>query len=371
MGKQEVYRLDRTKRFRIWLARNCKRWPILLWASLVFGVVWGMQVGSQSATFVGVVEYPKYSVSAEQEGRISHISAEVGDRIRVGEPLVKIDNLRTEIALAELRERSERDARDAYRQFFAELAGVRREIRDLSLKRATEEAELIVLREESERLEALLERRLIDVETVSRNRIRLNVSETLVAEYPNLLAELEAEKQELITMRESYLVKDSPKRDRLESLLLEQRDALSLKANRSGLVARVLKREGDVVRSGETILELVEEKSPVVRAFLPLSSQQLVEEGDEVVMRFSGHGAQRVFGVVKSMSPTVIDVPDTSNPIMSRTISGRILTISLPSPTDWTEGQRLLVSLDTAEPSALRTLVANIFSKMRNGGGEI
>ncbi len=369
MGSREVHRIDGGKKVRIWLARRVKGWPFLAWIVLAILVLWGSRAGSRLDTFGGVVEYPKFNVAASQEGRIVRIAVEVGEGISLGEVLVELDSLETDIALAEIRERAERDASDVQRQYFETLSELNREIREHSLNRSTDETELEVLREESVRLEDLLERRLIDAETVSRNRMRLRVAETLVKQYPELIAELENEREDLLLMMESSLADNSPSRSRLEELLYEKKSALSLRANRNGLAVRVLKREGDVVRAGETIIELVEEESPVVRVFVPLSSQRSMTVGEEVVVLVSAESGTRVLGKVKSTSPTIVDLPDTSNPILSRTISGRMMLVELPGSSAWTEGQRLVVVMDTEEPSALRTFVANVFAKLTSGEG--
>lgn len=224
------------------------------------------------------------TVSAEVDGRVVEVVADLGDEVRVGAPIVRLD--RTELRLQAARAESE------YLESLARLgideaaldsfdpetqADVRRTRADL------EEA-----RRNLERGEELLSRDLLAVGEVDALRTRLRVAEA-------------AYQQALESARSAFALA----KGRKAALSLAQkklRDATIVSPIR-GVVARRLVALGEYIRAGQPVAVVVMTDPLKLQAEIPERYVGQIAPGMEVEIRTAGSEPHR--GTVSRVGPLV------------------------------------------------------------------
>ncbi len=138
--------------------------------------------------------------------------------------------------------------------------------------------------------------------------------------------------------------------------------ACQLRAGKGGTIDRVDRNEGEFVRAGESILQVVAETGRIV-GFLPQAQLGKLQEGDKVWVS-PAHDRTVVYATsVKNISTRVSSVLDGASPLPNQRIYGRNITVLLPQSTDGTPlrlvpGQS--VTIHTAPPGEI-PLINRIF----------
>lgn len=364
MRDTEIYRLSSAQKRRIWFARKLRLWPFVLWILLALFVVYGVRSTSRIVQVFGVVDYPTISVAATETGRIESILVAVGREVDKDEVLIKLSSLEIDYEIAVLQADKEEEEQATQRQFFNSVQRINAEVRELTLQQAQDEAELVILKEENQRLENLLSRRLIDANVVVRNRTQIVSLETAINKYPEYLLELQAEKADLEELENNFPRSQENNRAIQLSILKERVKGLTISANVSGVVSNVIKNPGDVVSAGETLIELLGNGAPVIQGFIPLSAHRSIQPGDTVFLADKNDKITVYEGTITSISPSVIGIEDTSSPIVLRTIRGRMFVVESPAGSLWVESEQVIIYLEKPSESTIRNWIYTMSSWM-------
>mgnify|MGYP001466186542 CR=1 FL=1 len=362
MNKSYTYRLTSSQKRKIWLAKKFRFWPALLWVLLALFVVLGIQTTSKVARLSGVVDYPTLSVSATETGRIESIYVTVGQKIRKDEELVQLKSLEIDYEIAGLQAANEAEARATQRQFFDSMQGINTEIREIKLQQTQDKAELAVLKEENQRLEKLYSQSLVDAEVLAENRERMATLKSAIDIYPEYLLNLEKEKKELEKMGYQSPIGQENHRAMQISILENRAKSLTICANEDGVISKVLKNPGDVVSAGETVLELLGNRVPVVQGFIPISAHRSIQPGDTVYLADRNDLTTIYEGTISNISPSVIGIQDNSFPVVSRMLKGRIFIVESAYAKRWVESEQVSIFLEKPTDSTLNKWLYSLIS---------
>ena len=326
----------------------------LLWcAALVVTVLlWRRQVPSRAPLAAEVVG-ATHQVGWSEPGRLAALAVGPGDAVRAGQPLARLDDADLESALSVARAELEALVADVAAQtamLQAEIAEQRIETKArLAQAQATlagaradqagRRAELQSLSTQLARLEGVLRDGLAEVDRVASMRARERALSEDAALRPETLrawrrlgdevsAALAAIEDRPIAVQVRPLSARVEAQQRRIEALLSAQGRRTLRAPVDGHVAAVLHRLGDPIRAGETVIEVVADARPTVRAFAPEMTARLVRPGQRVEVRAHDR-ATIAQGVVEGVGPAVIEVPRRFWPAADRPGFGRPIFVRL------------------------------------------
>jgi multidrug resistance efflux pump len=364
MSDTEIYRLSSSQKRKIWFARRLRHWPFLLWILLAVLVTFGIRSTSKIDQVFGVVDYPTISVAATETGRIESILVAVGQAVAEDEELITLSSLEIDYEIAALQADEDELNQATRRQFFNSEQSINADLRELTLQQAQNEAELSILKTENQRLESLLSRGLIDADVVASNRMRIVSLETAMNSYPEYLQALQTEKAELEKLENKSPQSKEDNRAIQLSILKERAKSLIICANNSGVISNVLGKPGDVVRAGETLMELLGNDTPVIQGFIPLSAHRSIQPGDTVYLADKYDKRTIHQGTIASISPSVVGIEDTSTPLVARTVRGRMFIVESPAAAQWVESEQVSIFLEKPSNSTLQKWIYSMTSWM-------
>lgn len=252
-------------------------------------IVRTMELRAESVERVVEVSGPlagmeEVTVSAEVDGRVEAIAADLGDRVEAGSPLVRLD--RSELRLQVARAESE------YLESLARLGIDDKELGSFDPTAQAEVrrtlADLEEARRNLERGEELLERNLLARGEVDTLRTRLRIAEA-------------AYQQALESARSAFALAKG-RRAALSLAQKKLRDATIASPIR-GVVARRLVALGEYIRAGQAVAVVVMTDPLKLQAEIPEHYVGQIEAGMEVEIRAAGSFGHR--GKVSRVGPLV------------------------------------------------------------------
>jgi len=318
-----------------WWKRMTNRWSILFWLLAIVLAVFLYLHGGRMGGMTGTVGADRQEVAPLETSRLQTLYVEEGQDVNEGDLLAIMDAsvLDAEMALAKLQ---------AERQFALSVTEVKEGLRDARLRYAETLGELEVLNAEVERLEGLLQKKLVDAETVAQNRARQQALQQAVELYPEMIEEM---KSDLEVARARSVVMDlsfgeapvsggaSPPMDEgvlgfevsrsQFGLLRLRKESYSLYAHQDGTVSRVYHRPGDVVPGGEPVLTVVGKKARNVVGFLPEANARDVEVGMTAYVTSASDPGPVVPARVVAITPEILTLPTRISPVPNRILRGR------------------------------------------------
>jgi len=312
-----------------------------------------------SGTAVAYAEAIHHAVSPVALGRIETLLVHVGQKVSVGEPLVKLDTRELlasrEKAVAQL---AELEAAVVAATADEELRMTRDELRMLET-RAQERgsrAELTELSQRMKRLDALLDEQMIQAGPAEAARERQS----------QLAARLEAF-DEAKQLGQAGLAQGSAgqhQRARTLQLHVEparqavyvqkasirqlelQLEELTLRAPVDGVVSTISHQAGEVVSAGAEVVSLVSTRPGVLIAELQEALAGRVQVGQGVSVRPRDVFAHALHGHVIELAPEVDELAPRARPSPAISAWGRRATLQLDDGNDVLPGQAFSVSLD-------------------------
>ncbi len=292
------------------------RWPFLIWLPAAVATVWLYTLTEGSLRFNGVVESVHEMVGPLESGRLMSLNVELGQRVVAGQILAELDPSLLEAQMEVERMRIERQFEDAMQRDRSELRAALR-------SRSEAEAELGVLNRELERLERMLERRLIDGSETLRYRIRRDFLAEQLEQMAAPIEELTTSLSEMESRRARMLqalaggVNDEIKEDGALGWLELRRREYALRANRDGVVVEIAARPGDVVQEGEPFIKILSDCERRVIGYLPEWYSGRVEAGQAVDI-LPADGGVHSTGRILAISPNVAQIPEEIAPLDAR-----------------------------------------------------
>lgn len=315
-------------RFRIPLWRRIRRHllrfpPLLIWLAALVGAGTLYLRQEQGLTVTGFASEIRYSVAPEVAGRLNSLEVRLGDEVRQGQPIARLDDssllfelqearvelerLRLELgrerALWELSaagqqtdlqtnlRRFARDAENAHIEYLDCLAGlaedrIRLQGLELNANRTrtlhdSEIESLDTLEEDLYEFRALKESVARQVPFVDKMRQRYEEADSRFKKFASECIE-EIPKTEILLKPLEYAVKVQEVRIEQANLAIIK---LVLKAPSRGKVAAISRRPGEFVDMGQSVISIIHPQSTEVVAYLPEERILDIEKGATVKMR--------------------------------------------------------------------------------------
>ncbi|MBN1268210.1 MAG: HlyD family efflux transporter periplasmic adaptor subunit [Kiritimatiellae bacterium] len=323
---------------RVVLSRFKMSIPFVIWLGAIAAAVFLYHHGGRFGGTTGVVDTVRVQVSPLEDSRLQAILVSIGQDVRMGDPLAVMDTTLLDAELVSERLQVER-------QFAGEVADLTVDLQDARLRFAEARGELDVLATEVDRLEELLEQRMIDRQTVSRLRARRGALEEMVKAYPQMIAEIEQALGHAMVRKESaWRWVGSPQEGAPEAQagwLNRRRDAYTLRASMDGTVSSIDHEVGEMIPAGEGILSIVSGEGLRIIGFLPEVYAREAEVGMQAYLLRSAGESILIPARVEGIAPDVFDLPLMMNPMPNRVLRGRRIVLVPETGYDLLPGERV------------------------------
>lgn len=335
------------------LLRGCF---LLVVIALIPYFLWLQTQDPSTYRFSGLVEAETETVGPVENARILSVEVQVGQRVKPGDVLVRLDpsdraveQAMNEARLKDYEQGALRYAQgaDRYRQTLQESERrARQTLQEASvaleaekMNRARDEAELLGLKAEIARLQPLVDRRLVSETELSSLRPNAQALEQAVAQYAPLIEALQQQRDQAsadLQEVQKRLAAASSEGSAADPILVSLRQAAEsyrqaaakdpavLLASRAGLVSRVLRQPGDVVVAGEPIVRVAAAGSLYITGLLTQRQLEGVSVGDKLRVTRTANGSQAALTAqVELVEPEVMDLLDPFNPVPRYPVRGR------------------------------------------------
>lgn len=335
------------------LLRGCF---LLVVIALIPYFLWLQTQDPSTYRFSGLVEAETETVGPVENARILSVEVQVGQRVKPGDVLVRLDpsdraveQAMNEARLKDYEQGALRYAQgaDRYRQTLQESERrARQTLREASvaleaekMNRARDEAELQGLKAEIARLQPLVDRRLVSETELSSLRPKAQALQQAVAQYAPLIEALQQQRDQAsadLQEVQKRLAAASSEGSAADPILVSLRQAAEsyrqaaakdpavLLASRAGLVSRVLRQPGDVVVAGEPIVRVAAAGSLYITGLLTQRQLEGVSVGDKLRVTRTANGRQAALTAqVELVEPEVMDLLDPFNPVPRYPVRGR------------------------------------------------
>ncbi len=324
----------------VFWSRAKRFWPFLIWLAILFAGGYLYFEEMKMGAFLGVVESPREQAAPLETARLNEITVEPAQKVSKGKVLARFDTslLDGELAMEWL---------EIERRFSGLVHDVEKELHQARRDYNRDRAELRALEEEIEKLENLLERRLISAEDLTNMRIRKRVLEDAVQTHPITLENLDNQLSLVKEKRDAAMrwLGETARLSALETydwdsiqvalevdieshierigLLLQRRKEYTLTARQDGAVSQIYHQPGDVVSSGDPVLSLIVDGSYQILGFLTEARAHDIHVGSEVYfLRRGGDGSMEKATIV-ALDPEIVHFPEHMSPLPGRPVRGR------------------------------------------------
>jgi multidrug resistance efflux pump len=347
--------------FRVRLQRLLRAGILLVLFALIPVFLWQQTQSAAAYRSPGVVEGEAETVGAVQPARILSIEVQLGQRVKPGDVLVRLDpaDRTLDVAMQEARladfeqsllryeqdvarykqtlQESERRCNQAVQESAVELETAK-------MNCAAGVAELAGLQAEIKRLQPLIEKRLVSELELSSLRPKAQALEQTVARYIPLIEILQKrydlavkDQQEVRALLASL---DAPSAaDPLKASMRQvaqtcrqaaKAEPFVLRASRTGVVSRVQRQTGDVVVAGEPIVRVASTCPLYIIGMLTQRQLTGLAVGDKLeVIRKTAGGQQTFKAEVETLEAEVMDLLDPFNPAPRFPVRGRRVRLRL------------------------------------------
>jgi len=317
-------------------------WPVLVWIGACGLIFWLFTTGGSYDQLNGVVDYKMESVASLDNGKVANVFTEVDTRVKKGDPLVQMDTSLLEEEIEALRQTIVIEKLERERRFTSMAQGIRADIQETVLLQSQDQAELEVLKVELERLEALLTQKLIDRETVIRQKARVAVLNKNLTEYPKVLTGYRKDLTKAESLSQRVLTAESPQNgeDSLDATseqldyLLKRKKQYTLRAANDGTVNQIFHQRGEIVAAGSPILKLIIEEydeagkpTKTVQGLLPEKFAHYAKKGAEATVYPIIAPDAVVKMEVVSVTPHMVTVPDQASALPNSIQRGRVILL--------------------------------------------
>ena len=298
--------------------------------------------------FNGLVEAESENVGPIETARILSVEVQPGQRVNIGDVLVRLDpaDRAMDLAMNEARlkdyeqsvlryeqdiERHRQNLQDSERRCRQTVREAAVALETEKMNRARDAAELAGYKAELARLQPLVDKHLLSETELSRLRPAAEALTQSIAQYDPLIDALEKQHglalgdlEEVKTLQAEAAKKGSASDPILAAMRqaaeacrqASVKDHTVLRATRGGVVSRVLRQSGDVAIAGEPVVRI--STSNALRITGMLMQRQLLglAVGDVLrVTRTVTGGQMTLTAQVETIEPEVMDLLDPLNPV--------------------------------------------------------
>ena len=341
------------------------QWPFLVWvaAVIVIAVIAQQETGGQSMS--GVIYKEVSEISSVNPGQVKRVSVIPGQKVDAGQILVELDTGLIDAEIKAAAWSQDVESRQIDRQFTRMKFESEADLQEAELRLAQASSELQLLDKETQRIQGLVERRLVDREVLLDLEARRDTLKLTVASYPDRIERLKRYSQwaegQKAALLEKFDAANQPQKsgDELQKLLELKKEGYSLRASGPGYISLVHTRTGEVVDSGEPLVTVVGESANRVIGFLPEKNARELQKGSIFYVSSSGNaGPVGVPAKVVSLSPEIIGLPQQAVLVPGRVIRGRQIMLEILEPHTFIPGEAVMLRSKTA----LKDQIAQLFS---------
>ena len=321
---------------------------------------------NKSDVFTGIVESESETVGSVDSSRILSIEVFPGQKVKPGDILVRLEpsDQAMELAMNEARlmdyEQSLARFKEAQIQYRQSLQESHRKYRQLveeasveleqeKMNKARDEAELKGLENELNKLQPLVDNRVISELELAALRPRITTLKLTISHYKPLIKALQRRLDKAQEGMEEVLelqknLTESDEKSSTEIALQKAREACKklseielsvLRSTRTGIVSRIQHQAGDVVSAGEPIIRITSESPMHIIGMVPQGTRQQINVGDRIaVTRLRGISNNEILTAeVESLDPEVMDLIDPFNPSPRMPMRGRRMRLRIVNDT--------------------------------------
>lgn len=356
-----------TRYRRPWWRSVQQYWPLAIFLAVALLAAVLYSRGGKYRVMSGTAERLVENVAPLESARIARIHVEVGDHVKAGDVIAELDTTVVDAENAVQKERIFRARLEAQldqlsldRQFSVTLQEAQTSLREARLELRLAEAEHAALAKEIERLEPLVEKRLVSVESFAAKQARESVLRETLVSMPEHIAALETDVQRAEEQAESAKARMGEMEEILANatdaqgeaikLLELRREGFTLRAQQDGVIAQIDHQPGDVVEAGGTIASILIQGSIRVVGFLPENDLSAVAPGTPatvyptVSLRETGTLPARV----AQISPAVYSLPERVSPIRGQIVRGRVIVLELMKEAKLVPGETVSIEIESS-----------------------
>lgn len=348
-------------------------WPLTIWLAAAVGAVFLFTHGAHLGSVPGMIEVVEHGVAPLETGRVLAIDVVLGARVKAGDVVARLDTslIDAEIAVEQTIYEEGRDTIARFQEnilqlrqrFSTAIANTESMLNTEKLRKAQAEAELTVMETELKRLENLLQKHLVDEQTVIQVRARRAILAQSVALYPETIKTLEKHLEEARTQEkglmqllraeengtssEAIAKKTSIRNEtqtRRISVLKTRKETYTLRAPADGTVERIMYRAGDTVQAGTAVLTIVEKGAGRVIGFVPEGCGNFdFAVGTPARVARSFLSSRTYAARVETVDPAVRALPVVTRPIPTQIPRGQCFTLILTEENDLLPGESVRI----------------------------
>lgn len=293
--------------------------PFLVLAA--FAVFWFLTHGQSfsSLSMRGYAEQVDHPAAPAQSGRVSEVLVQVGQHVKAGDIVARMDSrileIQRQLARNALDEaRAKLDAQEVIQT--AVVARAELQVLRLRAAESRDRAQLDELSQQVARLDKLADQGLVNAKDVEQSRLLQAGLAASVAQLDTAAARRQAG---LLTLesgpKDSLARRLAPFREDVKAKEIELKTAelaleeATIRASADGTVSTLLHRPGDVVPAGTEIVRIASARPGFIQLWIPERQAGQLAPGREAVVR-GIHAFDRSFGArVVEISPEIEEVP--------------------------------------------------------------
>lgn len=299
-------------------------WPWIIWGAAGITVVVLLPGGINRDRFHGEAERTYEYVASLEDGRVTELSVAIGDPVKAGQVIGKIDNalLASELLMDRASLMKTRD----------KINSIRVGLQTLRLEEAQAKADLKTLEAQQARNKDLIAKNLLLEQDTEDLQPQIEAASSVVAQYPILIKTVEKRLQD--AEQDTALLDDA-------MLARVQEEQKKLIARSDGVIAEVLHQAGDVVETGDPIVRISNIETSRVIAFLPEGKKLTVIEG-QTCRVISSLSRKPYDAKVLSITADIRKLPVFTG-MNAQVLRGRRLVIDLENGATLIPGERVVV----------------------------
>jgi multidrug resistance efflux pump len=297
-----------------------------------------------------------HEIGSTVSGRILEVRVHVGQPIKAGEPVVVLEDRALQVARERASAQLEKLRADVAAATQDEESRVTRAELWVLKTRADERsdrAELDEVTSQMDRLNGLLERKLIPASEVETTRQKLSTLSARVKTYDQAIGRGQAglDKAASTSHQSSVTTRLEPFR---QAVVVQQAavrqlelaiEELTVRSPVDGVVSTLTHQSGDVVQPGAPLVSIVTSRPRMVVAILPESTAAKVTLGASAELRRDTiFLSAAISGRVVELAPEVEEIPARARPSPSVAAWGRRATIELGAGVDVLPGESFNVA---------------------------
>ena len=354
------------------MTERLRRWASLgVWlaAAITATFLW-LETGYQRGHIVGVVEGKVHRIGPVEASKLRAVFVRAGERVVAGQPLaalstadldaeLSVAHARLDELLADIEAQTEaygRDLRERRVALEAQLAEAQASLAEARSKQAAQKAELSTLGTQLQRLQAMEQRGLAEMDRVSSLRARharlsraalynpatLTAYRTLADQTGAALGHVDDEGLEVLLKPVRARAATQARR---VSELMARRQRRTLRAPAAGQVTLMARSVGDPLAAGEAVCEVVETRADRLLAYIPEENARALGPGAliEAVPHDRASKANSR-GIVEELGGNIVQIPVRFWRNPRKPVFGRPVHIRLTGKSTLLVGEAVLVN---------------------------